>query len=673
MTRIEIKQFVLNTLGENKEYIVPFSVSVGAEEEYSFAAGLMADERILSSKYLYLRLSDVSGLVSVAVNGTVLLKRDFSGRILNVSVRDYLRVGENRIELCFKKSEPCRCASGLFGGAELLAFGSAAIDCVAVHQRLEGSVAELAISLDMLGNSENVRAVATLVSGSGQVFYGGLTRGRGVITVKDPLLWYPKGVGVQNLYKLTVNLYGEMEIEDTFEMRIGIRRIGASEGASLSASGIDFLPMGTVYLPEWRFDPVLSKNRETAILNSAARAGYNCLVIGLEERLPSDNFFELCDLHGIAVIREISPDSPFISDELSDLPRIANHASLSLYDVIGEGESVANLVDRIKRISPELAVVSSPMAQEYVSHPSLPSEKTLLANIPEGERNLFSEPMEALGREKILDMLTAASERFPYAKGLSDISYASNLASAEIVKSGICKARLERCRRAVFSSLGEREFGIFSSALDCSAIPKALEFYSARFFSGLLLSADVSAAGRVAFWIANDKRQDFVGEIEFKLCDNKNRVVFSGAQRASVKAGESKLESEIDLSEYILGNEKKYHLDYSLRDSFGVFSQGSSLFVPEKHYEYIDPEITAQIVGSERRFSITLSAGGFASGVEISFADRDAVFMDNYITITGSAPIKIPFSIIGGIETAEHLSRTLRIRSVYDLKKDIKS
>jgi beta-mannosidase len=113
----------------------------------------------------------------------------------------------------------------------------------------------------------------------------------------------------------------------------------------------------------------------------------------------------------------------------------------------------------------------------------------------------------------------------------------------------------------------------------------------------------------------------------------------------------------------------EYYLECFLRDPLGVYSQSTTLFVPEKHFKLRDPKISAQIVVSDRRFSITLSAEAFARAVEISFTDVDAVFYDNYVDLTGSAPMKIAFTITSSMSTAEQLMASLKIKSIYDVKK----
>ena len=110
-----------------------------------------------------------------------------------------------------------------------------------------------------------------------------------------------------------------------------------------------------------------------------------------------------------------------------------------------------------------------------------------------------------------------------------------------------------------------------------------------------------------------------------------------------------------------------YYLEYSLKEGASTLSSGVLLFVPEKHFRFKKPNIRAEIVGSDRKFSIMLMSDAFVKDLELDFIDADAVFSQNYIDITSDNPVKISFSITGGLETAYHLNNSLQMRSVYDL------
>ncbi len=671
MIKAEIRNFTARAREEDFECAVPFSISsatggVGCSSG-SVRATVNVDPRALDNKFAYLRLDDVSGLTSVKVNGAAAYERSLSDVTVNVNVKPYLRAGENALELVF--CDKGGTSPGLFGSAELIFFSGAAIDKVALKQRMDNGVANIDITLDMLGSPDSVRAVATLVSGAGHVFYGGITRGKGTITVKDPLLWWPKGMGVQNLYKLTVNVYGEMEIEDTAECRIGIRKVDADDGTALiSFGGVSMLPMGAVYKTEMREDPILSQNRQSACVTYAAMAAFNTLTVAPTDCLPDGSFFDLCDAHGIAVVREVHTSVLERSGELDALARISHHPSMAVYHLIHDTGNAKSLTERLLHISPCIAVRVTDIPPAHPSHPSMPTERVIEKWLPPDERNLFSASMEMEGRDKLINMIVSASERFPYASGFSEFVYLSGICSAERIMESIRESRINRGESAaVYDALCNTERGVFSSGIDSSATWKALHYYSKEFFASLVVIPKHIGGGRVEFYVSNERRQSFVGNLEYRIIDNKNKVIYTANEQCVIERGCTKHVVDRDFSEIISSHENEYYLDACLRDPMGVFSHVTMTFVPEKHFKFLPPNIKTQIVGADKRFSITLTSEAYAKGVEISFADRDAVFSSNYVDITSKAPIKISFNIVGGIETAEHLNRTVKVRSLYDV------
>ena len=674
MTKQEIIKFNMSSGEEQRECAVPFSLSTSEGKELSrgsFTSSFFVAVGATELKFAYIRITDAVGLTEVRIGGEVVFEGCFSGRVLNINAKGKIREGEeNELTLVFSQIDGYHLAAGLFGKAELIRFGGAIIDRVEVSQTVDSGAATLSVSLDMLGNSDYVRAVATLVSSSGQIFYGGITRGRGTITVKDPLYWWPKDMGVQNLYKLTVNLYGDTEIEDTVELKVGIRRVSATDGkATFDILGASFLPMGAVYTPERRADPHLSKMRETAFLNSAARVGINALVVQGDDILPDDNFFELCDAHGIAVIREIKASLlENNSEELELLARIGHHPSMMLYQIIHDSGNATKIKERILKVASGVAVRVMDKPVKYKRFASLPSDRALSELVPSGERNLFSRSMENLGRYEILDMIKSCSERYPYAGGFDEFAYISSVSAARRTSEAVIEARLGRGDLpAIYDGLGDTAAGICYSGMDSTATWRATQYEAARFFAPLYLHPEYLGDGRVVFYISNERRQTFAGSIEYRIGAADNSTVHKGSANVVVERNSARLVLERDFGEFLIGHEDEYYLECYLKDQLGTYAKASALFVPEKHFKFKDPKISYEIVGSERRFSITLVASAFAGAVEISLGKHSAVLYDNYFDITTGAPLRVSFTLTGGMSTAEELSECVKIRSIYDL------
>ena len=631
------------------------------EYEAVFSAEITADELSLSAKYLYIRLSELKSAATVILNGRVLGKTGGVRADICYSVKELLKVGANKLEVRFEQGT-ASFEAGIFAPARLIRSNSAIIEKVSLTQKHSGGAVNLGISLKMLGDTDNVRAVATLVSCTGQIYYGGLTRGRGSISVADPLFWWPKGFGVQNLYRLTVNLYGESEIEDTFEVRIGLREATA-EGGSLTVNGMKILPMGAAYYPDRVVDFAGRDKKLEAFITSAAMANYNCIVIPHNAARPPVKFYELCDIHGIMVIEELASLG---ADRLDTLERTSAHACLLAVDLVAGGD--ADLAE-IRTSCPDLALQRVDSHPAYAAFPSLPVYKTLQENVTKSELTLFSHSVENIVSPEHRDkMLLAVADRYPYPGNLSDFAYVSGLAAAESVCLSIKDARLssEKGCRAIFHTLGDESVFSSSSAIDCNARWKPLQYFLLRSFAPVTLYADLRGS-TVSFDISNLRSVDLIGSVEYRIVDSSNITVYKSSEPCEVSSFSTSHVLTRDLSEYVGDHKRDYYLEYYIKESASVLSKGTALFVPEKHFRFKKPTVKAEVVGSDRRFSMTLSADCFVKDLEVSFDGIDAVFSDNYVDLTSSAPIKITFTVTSGIETAYHLNSVLKLRSIYDI------
>lgn len=686
MVRRELKSFELIYEGGRAECSVPCSVksvleAQGAKnkpdesvlpdpcelEKVSFETNIYVDEVALSIKNFYLRLRGISMPARIYIGDEKIATTDGRTPVYNIDLSGKLSAGDNRLSIRFTSA---MCGDLTYAGIacppEIIRFSGAIVDRVFLTQtHTEGQVT-LGIKMNLIGDPTAVRAVATLVSASGLIYYAGLTKGEGSIQIKDPLYWWPKGQGVQNLYRLTVNLWGDSDVEDSVSFRIGLRTVTVGENGSLVVNGVNVLPMGAVFVPECDPDFITADDRVSACVSSAAMAGYNTLIIPLGAPTPTERFYELCDVHGIAVIEEHAGITEADADSLHSR---GYHPSLCLIDLIGSTDRAGDRA-RLSTRLPDLAMNPIDEQPEYIVLPALPSMKTIGAAIPDSERSLFSRSIEAIAEEgAIRDMLLSVADRYPYPPNLGGFAYASALASAHKIGEAMKEARLSLCAsgRPVFYRLRDTDMVISSSAIDCRGRWKPLQYYSARHFAPLALYADI-VGGKVFFSASSQRRTDCIGSLEYRIADGSNYTVFRDSipvEIAAISSGEIHI---ADVSEYITGHETEYYLEFCIKEGSSVISKSTALFVPEKHFEFKKPTMKTVISGQERRYSITLSANCFVKDLEISFDGVDVVLDDNYIDLTGEAPVKVNFTVVGGIETSYHLKDVLQLHSVYDLK-----
>ena len=239
-----------------------------SERGCAFHASFEVTPLMLSMKNVLLRFHGLDTLCHVEINGHPVGDTDNMHLTYDFDVKTKLHVGMNRLKLVFspaKQSDTVRKVysafgtdgsprlpdMGIFRKVELVAFNHKIISGIRVKQTHTDGAVQLDLTVKTFGHDEFSRAVATLTSPAGNVYFCGFVGGEGSITVSDPNLWWPNGLGMQNLYRLNVNLYSENEIEDTYEMKIGLRKVSLEreDGVPrLHVNGVPILAMGGEYM-----------------------------------------------------------------------------------------------------------------------------------------------------------------------------------------------------------------------------------------------------------------------------------------------------------------------------------------------------------------------------------------------------------------------------------------
>jgi len=176
-------------------------------------------------------------------------------------------------------------------------------------------------------------------------------------TVKNPELWWPNGLGKQNLYSFTVNMIENGKTIISNKQNIGIRTIEFineydSQGKSyyFKVNGNPVFMKGANYVPIDAMLPSVSKDRYEKMIRDCADANMNMLRIWGGGIYEDDIFYELCDKYGILIYHDFMfasqmppADSTFLSnvkeEAIYQVKRLRNHACMALWSGGNETES----------------------------------------------------------------------------------------------------------------------------------------------------------------------------------------------------------------------------------------------------------------------------------------------------------------------------------------------
>ena len=169
------------------------------------------------------------------------------------------------------------------------------------------------------------------------------------LTIQNPKLWWPNGLGSQPLYTVKAELKNSAGIVlDHCEKRIGLRTMTMvrekdkwGESFAHSVNGLQFFAMGADYIPEDNILSRITPVRTRRLLEQCVLANFNVIRVWGGGFYPHDEFFDICDELGLVVWQDfmfacanydLTPEFDIsIKEEIKDnLKRIRHHASLGL-------------------------------------------------------------------------------------------------------------------------------------------------------------------------------------------------------------------------------------------------------------------------------------------------------------------------------------------------------
>lgn len=128
------------------------------------------------------------------------------------------------------------------------------------------------------------------------------------LPVTNPDLWWPAGMGEQNLYTLRIDLYRKGRLLDSVEKRIGLRTLALEQsqdewGKSFQfvVNGVPFFAKGGNWIPADSFPPRLNRQKYERLLRDCREANMNMLRVWGGGIYESPDFYDLCDELGLVV------------------------------------------------------------------------------------------------------------------------------------------------------------------------------------------------------------------------------------------------------------------------------------------------------------------------------------------------------------------------------------
>ncbi|MEW5900434.1 MAG: glycoside hydrolase family 2 protein [Acidobacteriota bacterium] len=136
----------------------------------------------------------------------------------------------------------------------------------------------------------------------------GLTTNEKSFGITNPDLWWPAGMGRQNLTTVKIELYHKGRLLDSLEKRIGFRTLVLEQkedewGKSFRfvVNGVPFFAKGGNWIPADSFPPRVTRQKYESLLRDCVTANMNMLRVWGGGIYESPDFYDLCDELGLVV------------------------------------------------------------------------------------------------------------------------------------------------------------------------------------------------------------------------------------------------------------------------------------------------------------------------------------------------------------------------------------
>lgn len=355
------------------------------KNDFKYWTEFVVEEEMLHEEKIILRFEGIDTLADIYLNSVWLGYADNMHRTWNYEVQEYIKCGENLLEVHFysptefirkahEKKEingtpdamrgfpqirkahcmfgwdwgPRLPDAGIWRNVQLIGFHAARLDSVYIRQKHETNLVWLDLEIELeelITEKYDYRVSLESPNGVETVFENQLKN----ICVDNPQLWWPNGLGRQPLYQITVELLLRDEILDIWTNRIGLRDMKMDikkdeygESFCHRINGVNFFAMGADYIPEDNILSRINPDRTYSLLEQCKAANYNVIRVWGGGHYPSDDFFDACDELGLIVWEDFMFACAVyeLTDEFEDniraefidnIKRIRHHASLGLW------------------------------------------------------------------------------------------------------------------------------------------------------------------------------------------------------------------------------------------------------------------------------------------------------------------------------------------------------
>jgi beta-mannosidase len=254
--------------------------------------------------------------------------------------------------------------SGVWKPVALEAWDAARIADLHIQQdNIKKDLAQLTAEVEVVSNAEMNATVFVdniISKGIGALarqevqLHEGVNRISLKFQIAHPSLWWPNGLGPQNLYSFKARLLTGGKFRDQATTRTGLRSLELRQQPDEAGKSFEFVingqpvfAKGGNWIPADSFPTRITKDKYRQLLESVRDTNMNMLRVWGGGIYESDDFYNLCDEMGIMVWQDFMfacsmypGDQPFLdnvrAEAVDNVKRLRNHPSISIW--VGNNE-----------------------------------------------------------------------------------------------------------------------------------------------------------------------------------------------------------------------------------------------------------------------------------------------------------------------------------------------
>ena len=615
---------------------------------------------------------------------------------------------------------------GIWKGIELRAYGVRLANLAVVqHHAADGSV-RLDVTADVAGLAPSGCAVSARLLEEGSPAKQPVAGQAAALTltVPQPKLWWPNGLGEQNLYTVEVQLVDAGgNVLDTMRKRIGLRQFETVPGTrqlpyTLKINGQPFFAKGANWIPPDNLLARITPEVWREYMRDAAACHFNFIRLWGGGFYEDDALFDACDELGIALMFEFkfanvghpSFDPAFMANvkaELEDqIRRVRHHPSIAIWSGNNEIKGFAGynelfdqlVADQVRLLAPGQPFQSSSggnhapdnhdwglrHGKEPFSHyagthgfiaefgiqsflePASTRSFATEADLATGVNSPILKYHELSGQTEIVDEIVRYFGKIP--ANLDDVFWLSQIVQAFGLRFAVEHWRRDRPHStgSLIWMFNDSWPGQTWSLIDYYRRWKASLYHARHMYAPLLVSGDVDAdQGKADIHVINDRLTGEKAMLTWRLTTTDGKVLRHHETSIDLPANGNKLMDSVVLSDA----EKAAGLPnlllwMTVTPDGGAAKTNLSLFAPPGLLTLPTPSIQTKVTGAGKQFSVTLESAQPALWTWINLAqDPNARYSDNFVHLEPGTPITINVDC-GREHSAADFHAQLAVRSV---------